>query len=37
MKTKFDTDEKLPLTKTIKIPIITKVVRAVFMKIMNNK
>ena len=30
MKTKFDTDEKLLLTKTMKIPMITIVVRAVF-------
>ena len=35
MRIKFDTDDKLPLNKEIKIPIITIVVRAVFHE--NNK
>ena len=35
MRIKFDTDDKLPPNKTIKIPIITTVVRAVFHE--NNK
>ena len=35
MKIKFNSDEKLPLNKTIVIPIITIVIRAVFHK--NNK
>ena len=35
MKTKFDSDENLPLNRTIKIPIVTMVVRAVFQE--NNK
>ena len=35
MRIKFDTDDKLPLNKTIKLPIITTVVRAVFHE--NNK
>ena len=30
MRIKFDTDDNLPLNKTIKIPIITIVVRAIF-------
>ena len=30
MKVKFDADDNLPLHKTIEIPIITIVVRAVF-------
>ena len=30
MRIKFDTDDKLPLNKTVKIPIITIVVRAIF-------
>ena len=30
MKTKFDSDEKLPPNKTAEIPIVTIVVRAVF-------
>ena len=30
MRIKFDTDDKLPLNKTIKISIITIVVRAIF-------
>ena len=35
MKIKFDSDENLPLNKTIEIPIMTIVVRAVFHE--NNK
>ena len=35
IKIKFDSDDELPLNKTIKIPIITIVVRAVFHE--NNK
>ena len=35
MRIKFDTDDKFPLNKTIKNPIITIVVRAVFHE--NNK
>ena len=35
MKTKFDSDDNLPLNKTIEIPIVTIVVRAVFHE--NNK
>ena len=30
MKIKFDSDENLPLNKTIEIPIVTIVIRAVF-------
>ena len=32
---KFDLDDELPLNKTIEIPTITTVVRAIFLK--NNK
>ena len=35
MKTKFNSDDKLPPNKTIEIPIVTIVVRAVFHE--NNK
>ena len=35
MKIKFDSDENLPLNKTIEIPIMAIVVRAVFHE--NNK
>ena len=35
MKIKFDSDENLPLNKTIDIPIVTRVSRAVFHE--NNK
>ena len=35
MKIKFNSDDKLPLNKTIEIPTITQVVRAIFFK--NNK
>ena len=35
MKIKFDSDENLPLNKTIEIPIVTIVIRAVFRE--NNK
>ena len=35
MKIKFDSDENLPLNKTIEIPIVAIVVRAVFHE--NNK
>ena len=35
MKIKFDSDNNLPLNKTIEIPIMTIVVRAVFHE--NNK
>ena len=35
MKIKFDSDENLPLNKTIEIPIVTIVIRAVFHE--NNK
>ena len=35
MRIKFDTDDKLPFNKTIKIPIIAIAVRAVFHE--NNK
>ena len=35
MKIKFDSDENLPLNKTIEIPIVTIVTRAVFHE--NNK
>ena len=30
MKSKFDSDNNLPLNKTIEIPIVTIVIRAVF-------
>ena len=35
MKIKFNSDEELPLNKTIEIPGMTIVVRAFFMKITN--
>ena len=35
MKTKFDSDDELPLNKTIEFPTITIVVRAVFLE--NNR
>ena len=35
IKIKFDSDDNWPLIKTKKIPIVTIVVRAIFMKIMN--
>ena len=35
MKIKFDSDDNLPLNKTVEIPIMTIVVRAVFHQ--NNK
>ena len=35
MKTKFDSDDKLPLNKTIKIPVMVIVIRAIFYE--NNK
>ena len=35
MKIKFNSDDELPLNKTIEIPIMTIVVRAIFLK--NNK
>ena len=35
MRIKFDTDDKLPVNKTIKIPIITILIRTVFHE--NNK
>ena len=35
MRIKFATDDKLPVNKTIKIPIITILIRAVFHE--NNK
>ena len=35
MKIKFDSDDNLPLNKTIEIPIVAIVVRAVFYE--NNK
>ena len=35
MKIKLNSDDKLPVNKMIEIPIITIVVRAVFLK--NNK
>ena len=35
MKIKFNTDDELPLNKTVEIPTITIVVRAVFCE--NNK
>ena len=35
MKIKFDPDDKLPLNKTTKTPILTIVIRGVFHK--NNK
>ena len=35
MKIKFNSDNKLPLNKTIEIPIMTVVVRVVFLE--NNK
>ena len=35
MKIKFDSDDILPLNKAIEIPIVTIVVKAVFMKITN--
>ena len=35
MKIKFNSDDELPLNKTIEIPIMTIVVRAVFYE--NNK
>ena len=30
MKTKFDSDDELPLNKTVEIPIMTIVLRAIF-------
>ena len=35
MKIKFDSKDELPLNKTIEIPTIIVVVRAVFMEIIN--
>ena len=35
MKIKFDSDDELPLNKTVEIPIVAIVVRAVFHE--NNK
>ena len=35
MKLKFNSDEILPLNETIEIPIVTIVVRIVFMKMTN--
>ena len=35
MKTKFNSDDELPLNKTVEIPTITEVVRAIFLE--NNK
>ena len=35
MKIKFNSDNKLPLNKTVEIPTITIVIRTVFLK--NNK
>ena len=35
MKSKFDSDNNLPLNKTIEIPIVTIVIRAVFLE--DNK
>ena len=35
MKIKFDSDDNLPLNKSIEIPLVTTVVRAVFHE--NNK
>ena len=35
MKIRFNSDDELPLNKTIKIPTIAIVVRAIFLK--NNK
>ena len=35
MKIKFNSDDKLPLTKTVEIPTITTVVRAIFLE--NSK
>ena len=35
MKIKFNSDNELPLNKTIKIPTITAVVRAISLKITN--
>ena len=35
MKIKFDSDDKLPLKKTIEIPVMVIVVRAIFYE--NNK
>ena len=35
MKIKFNSDDKLPLNKTVEIPIMTIVVRAAFLE--NNK
>ena len=35
MKIKFNSDDKLPLNKTVQIPTITIVVRAIFSKITN--
>ena len=35
MKIKFDSGDKLPVNKTIEIPTITTVVRAIFLKITN--
>ena len=35
MKIKFDSGDRLPLNKTIEIPTITTVVRAIFLKITN--
>ena len=37
MKIKFNSDDELPLNKTIEIPSMIIVVRVVFMKIENNK
>ena len=33
MKIKFDSDDELPLNKTIEIPVMVIVVRVIFMKI----
>ena len=35
IKIKLDSDDKLPLNRTIEIPVIVIVVRAIFMKISN--
>ena len=35
VKVKFNSDDELPLNKTVEIPIMIIVVRAVFMKITN--
>ena len=37
MKIKFNSDDELPLNKTIEIPSMIIVARVVFMKIENNK